>query len=682
PTQRYTMRQLYEQLHATKRAEHQAIRAAALALEKAGKLQQCNKTSYHLLDRERYVLGQVDYVSPGYAYIVGPESTQDIWVKHENLLGALNGDTVRVLLLYSRCKKRPSGKVVEIVERSQAPIVGRLERHDKATFVVPDGRRMHYDIFLDTENSKKARDGDKVIVQVTGWPNGKKNPTGVIKEVLGPAGKHEVEMHAIMAEFDLPTRFSKQALAAARAIPDILTDQEIARRRDFRAVTTCTIDPDDAKDFDDALSFSVLPNGHYEVGIHIADVSHYVPEGSLLDQMAYERGTSVYLVDRTISMLPERLSNELCSLRPHEDKLTFSVVFELDADGKIHQQWLGEAIIHSDKRFTYEEAQQVIDQQQGPLCQALTVLNSLAQKLRQQRFSQGAINFETAEVKFQLDDGGKPLKVISKVRKDTHKLVEELMLLANHQVATQISHMVPGRVLPFIYRVHDSPDPDKLSDFFFLAKQLGYPPATKQKSIPQTLNTISTAVMGQAEENILQSLAIRTMAKALYTTDAKPHFGLAFERYTHFTSPIRRYPDVMVHRLLKQFLRKQFQADSKAYEAKCKHASERERVATSAERASIRYKQVEWMQTLQGQVLTGVISSIMEWGIYIELEGSRCEGMVRLADLQDDFYEVDDRGLQVVGRRSRKTYRLGDQVQVSVKACDLTQRTVDLELVQ
>ncbi|MEL6412866.1 MAG: VacB/RNase II family 3'-5' exoribonuclease, partial [Bacteroidota bacterium] len=425
-----------------------------------------------------------------------------------------------------------------------------------------------------------------------------------------------------------------------------------------------------------------LPNGHYEVGVHIADVSHYVSEGSLLDHEALERGTSVYLVDRTIPMLPEKLSNELCSLRPHEDKLAFSAVFELDAQGKVHQQWFGETIIHSNKRFTYEEAQHNIDQQQGDYYQELTTLNQLAQQLRQARFQKGAISIETTEVKFQLDEHGKPLSVVPKVRQDTHKLVEEFMLLANQQVATRIAHMQPGRKRPlFVYRTHDNPDPEKLADFLLFAKQLGYKAPTSSKYPARSLNTVATAVEGTAAAHILQTLAIRTMAKALYTTEAKPHFGLAFQHYTHFTSPIRRYPDIMVHRLLKQYLQGATPTAAHTYEKKCQHASERERIAASAERASIRYKQVELMQTLKGKVLEGIISSITEWGIYVELLANQCEGMVRLADLQDDYYEVDSRGFQVVGKRSNKTYRLGNHIQVRIKACDLTQRTVDLELV-
>jgi ribonuclease R len=631
-----------------------------------------------------HVIGRVDHVNPAYAYIVPQEVEQeDIWVKQEDLLGALDRDLVKVVVLQqARENKRPVGSVVEIVERNKIPIMGRLDRYGKNAFVIPDGRRMHYDIFIKEAELKGAKHGDKVIVKIVGWPHGDKSPTGTIQEVLGQAGVHEVEMHAIMAEFGLSAQFPSKVTAEANAIPATIPMQEIARRKDFREVLTVTIDPEDAKDFDDALSLRKLPNGHYEVGIHIADASYYVQEGSLLDLEALERGTSVYLIDRTIPMLPEKLSNELCSLNPHEDKLTFSAVFELDSRGDVLKEWLGETVIHSNKRFTYEEAQQVITTKQGNFHEELAILNQLAKQLRTERFKQGAINFETVEVKFQLDAQGKPLRVVPKVWQDTHKLVEEFMLLANVRVATRVSKMQQGKNLPtFVYRAHDTPDPDKLNDFWSFVKQLGYPKNVKHQSIPQALNTILRAATGTAEANIIQSLAIRTMAKAVYTSEDKRHFGLAFQHYTHFTSPIRRYPDIMVHRLLKQYLTGQFNANPRSYAKKCQHASERERVATDAERASVRYKQVEFMQALQGTILEGIISGVTDWGIYVELVDNRCEGMVRLADMTDDYYELDEKGFKVVGKRSKKSYRLGDQVYVQVKSCDLTKRTVSLNLV-
>lgn len=635
-------------------------------------------------NKPTYVIGHVDHVNSAYAYVIPQEGMQaDIWVKQEDLLGALHKDLVKVMIPpKAKAAKHPVGKVVAILARRKAPIVGRLVRHGKLSFVIPDGRRMHYDIFIKTGGLKGAKHDDKVLVKITDWPNGTQAPTGVIQQVLGQAGVHEVEMQAIMAEFGLPTHFPRKVIAEAKAIPTAISMHELARRKDFREVPTLTIDPEDAQDFDDALSLRRLPNGHYEVGIHIADVSHYVQEASLIDQAALARGTSVYLVDRTIPMLPEKLSNEVCSLRPQEDKLTFSAVFVLDSQGQVHKEWFGETVIHSEKRFTYEEAQQVITQQKGPFCEMLTVFNQLAQQLRTQRFAHGAINFENTEVQFQLDTDGKPLRVVPKVCQDTHKLVEEFMLLANMRVATRVTQRQQRKdFLTFVYRTHDTPDIDKLNDFWGVVQQLGYQVNTQRQSISKALNSLAEAVVGQATENIVQSLAMRAMAKALYTTEAKRHFGLAFKHYTHFTSPIRRYPDIMVHRLLKQYLHGQFKADKQFYEAQCWHASARERVAAEAERASVRYKQVEWMQTLQGAVLAGIISGVTEWGIYVELVDHRCEGMVRLADMTDDYYALDNKGCKVVGRHSPKTYRLGDQVTVQIQSCDLTKRTVRLSFV-
>ena len=685
PHQAYTLRQLCQLLKAKGHASEKEVKEALRELTKARKIESLHQERYALATVPHYMIGRVDHVNPAYAYIIAEgtsEEQEDVWVKQEDLLGALDKDLVKVVVRkQAKDGKRTVGNVVKIIERNRSPIVGRLVLRGKHVFGIPDGRRMHHDIFIKEKAPKGAKHNDKVVVKITGWPHGDKNPTGVIQEVFGQAGLHEVEMHAIMAEFGLSSCFPDKVRAEAKAIPEAMPVHEMERRKDFRAVPTLTIDPEDAKDFDDALSLRRLPNGHYEVGIHIADASYYVEEGSLLDDEALERGTSVYLVDRTIPMLPERLSNDLCSLNPHEDKLAFSAVFELDSQGKVHQEWLGETIIHSNKRFTYEEAQQVITQQRGNFYEELNVLNQLAKQLRTERFTGGAISFETVEVKFQLDAQGKPLRVVPKVWRDTHKLVEEFMLLANARVAKRVSEMQQGKNLPtFVYRTHDDPDPDRLNDFWSFAKQLGYQGNTQQQSLPYALNAILKAASGTAEANIIQSLAIRTMAKAVYTSEDKRHFGLAFQHYTHFTSPIRRYPDVMVHRLLKQYLKGQFNADPQSYEEKCRHVSERERVAADAERASVRYKQVEFMQALQGEVLEGIISGVTDWGIYVELVDNRCEGMVRLADMTDDYYELDAKGFKVVGKRAKKTYRLGDEVYVQIKSCDLTKRTVTLSL--
>ena len=632
--------------------------------------------------RRAYVIGHVDYVTPAYAYVVPLEEGQkDVWVKREALLGALHNDLVKVAVRRraSTASRRAVGRVVAIVKRNKALIVGRLVCRGKLCFVEPNGKRMHHAIAIERGGRRGARHGDKVVVKVIPTLTEAQEPMGVVQEVLGQAGVHEVELHAIAAEFGLPMRFPKGVLAEAEALE--LSLDTLGRRRDFREVLTLTIDPVDAQDFDDALSWRKLPNGHHEVGVHIADVSHYVREGSLLDEEALARGASVYLVDRTVPMLPEVLSNGLCSLRPREDKLTFSAVFELDAQGKVHREWLGETVICSDKRFAYEEAQEVLMGREGPFYTMLTVLNDLAKQLRAGRLQRGAVSFETTEVKFELDAQGKPLRLVPKVRQDPHRLVEEFMLLANQRVAEYVFRMQPGKHSPtFVYRTHDEPDVAKLNDFWAFAKQLGYPTIAPRQSVPQALNRLVDVVQGQAVGDVVQSLAIRTMAKALYTTEPKGHFGLAFAHYTHFTSPIRRYPDVMVHRLLKGYLRGGVQADARAYEKKCQHASAREQVAVDAERASMRYMQVVWMQGLQGDVLDGVISGLTMWGMYVVLVDSGCEGMVPLATMTDDLYVLDDSGLRVVGRDAKQVYQMGDSVRVVVRECDLLRRTVTLGL--
>jgi ribonuclease R len=632
-----------------------------------------------------YVVGKVDYVNPSYAYVIVGDGQPDILVKQKDLLFALNQDVVKVAITQPSKgdAKHPVGRVVEILERPVQQFVGTVQQQGKSYFVLPSSKRMHYDIFVRPENLQGARHQDRVIVKLLTGPTASKNPEGKIIQVLGPMGDHETEIHAIMAEFNLPTDFPAPITQATKAIPSTIPAKEIARRKDYREIFSLTIDPEDAKDFDDALSIRYLDNGRIEVGVHIADVSYYVQEGSIIDQEAFERGTSVYLVDRTIPMLPERLSNDLCSLKPLEDRLAFSAVFELDEHGTLHHEWLGETIIHSKHRLTYEEAQQAITQPPHKLHRELATLNKLAKKIRHERFQQGAINFDTPSVKFQLDPQGKPLSILPKVSQDSHRLIEEFMLLANRRVALHVRRMKQGKQFPtFVYRTHDQPNLDKLGDFALFVKQFGYSINTDPKEVASSINELSESLADKPESRIIQTLAIRLMAKALYTTEAKPHFGLAFEHYTHFTSPIRRYPDLMVHRLLKKYLAGHFQFDEASYENKCQHASERERIAAEAERASIKYKQVELMETLQGQVLQGIISGITEWGMYIELLDILCEGMIRLSDLRDDYYMLDRKGFKLVGERTKKTYQLGDLVQVAIKRCDIAKRTVDLVLTE
>lgn len=681
PGNDYTLRKLYP--HLKHKCSKEQIQEAVLALTKQGTIKQLSRGRFTLLSEAVYVTGKVDYVNPTYAYIVTEEGKDDIWVSKENLRSALDQDVVRVLLSQLKARaKHPVGKVVAIVERSKTTWVGEVVQRGKAMFVVPTSKRMHDDILVKAKNLHDAQPHDKVIVELIATPAAAQPLEGKVTRILGQAGKHETEMHAIMAEFDLPTDLPAQVLAAAEAIAGPIPASEVARRRDFRKVPTFTIDPVDAKDFDDALSLAQLPNGHYQVGIHIADVSYYVPEGSPIDQEAFARGTSVYLVDRTIPMLPERLANELCSLRPHVDRLAFSAVFELDAHGKLHEEWFGETIIHSAKRFTYEAAQQALAHQQGDFYQELATLDKLAKTLRAERFKQGAINFETSEIRFELDSQGKPLRILPSISQDTHRLIEEFMLMANKQVALHVRRIKQGKRRPtFVYRTHDKPDLEKLADFALFVKQFGYSIQTNLRSLPASLNALTARIAGQPMANVIQSLAIRLMAKALYTTKAKPHFGLAFQHYTHFTSPIRRYPDLIVHRLLKQYLQGQLKFDEQTYEKWCQHASERERVASEAERASIKYKQVELMQTWLGTVMEGVISSMMAWGLYIELVDTLCEGMVRLADMTDDHYVLDEKKFTLTGQRTKTVYRLGDVVKVRVKSCDINHRKIDLELI-
>jgi ribonuclease R len=678
----YALSKLYKDFKG--KLSQEDVKQLIAKLVKQGAIKSLGKDRLSMVMYPTYVVGRVDYVSQSYAYVI-PDDKQDmkdIIVRREDLFYALDKDKVRVMLCQQKAgKKHPVGKVVEIVERARVQWIGQVVRNGQTTFVIVDSKRMHYDIYIPPKETQEAKHNDKVMVELTLGPTSYKNPEGKIVQVFGPAGGHEAEMHAIMAEFSLPQEFADEIMQEVVAIPSELSAHELSKRKDFRDVVTLTIDPDTAKDFDDALSLRVLPNKHYEIGIHIADVSHYVLENSSIDKEAFQRGASVYLVDRTIPMLPDRLSTDLCSLKPAEDRLAFSAVFELDEQGKLYKEWFGETIIHSNKRFTYEEAQAAIGDVSKEYHQELTILNQVAKQLRSDRFAQGAINFETAEVRFQLDNQGKPLSILPKISQDSHKLIEEFMLLANRRVALHVRRMKQAKPFPtFVYRTHDKPDLDKMNDFALFIKQFGYSIEPKADTLAHSLNALTAHIAGKPEAAIIQTLAVRMMAKALYTTESKPHFGLAFEYYTHFTSPIRRYPDLMVHRMLKQYLQGDSHFDQAAYEKKCKHASEREKVAADAERASIKYKQVELMQSLEGEVMEGVISSITDWGIYIELVENLCEGMVRMADMPDDYYKLDEKKFKLVSQRTKKTYQLGDLVKVKVKACNISKRTIDLIL--
>ncbi len=675
----FQFRQIVRALGAKNKAENKEVFRLLDELETSGKIRQLADGSYASTRKTETVEGVVDHVNPRFAY-VNTGAEEDIYVRTQDLATALHGDTVRVSLISKRKGQKPEGRVEEIVKRNRTRFVGRLELSpNRFAFVVPDFKKIYQDFFIYQENTGQAKHNDKVLFEVTRWGDGDKAPEAKVVEILGKTGENEAEIHSIMAEFDLPFRFPDHVLKESEKISDQITDKEIANRRDFRDILTFTIDPEDAKDFDDALSFRKLSNGHLEIGVHIADVTHYVREGTTLDEDAYDRATSVYLVDRTVPMLPERLSNELCSLRPHETKLTFAAVFELDTRGKVHGEWFGRTIIHSDHRFTYEQAQEVIEKKEGRFSEELTILNELAHKLRKERFTRGAVNFETTEVKFKLDERGHPLAVIPKIRKDAHKLIEEFMLLANKAVATYIHKMgKSGAPLTFVYRTHDLPDADKVNDFAEFAKQFGHKLNTEEKAVSRSLNKLMDEIEGKPEQNVLQSLAVRAMAKAKYTTEPKGHFGLAFDHYTHFTSPIRRYPDMMVHRLLQHYLDRGKPVNKTAYESKCVHSSEREKRAADAERASIRYKQVEYMSLQADKLYPGIITGVTDFGIFVEIIDTKCEGMVRLADMKDDFYELDERNHRVIGRRRKKIYRLGDEVEVRVKKTDIDRRMMDL----
>ena len=632
---------------------------------------------------EEEITGVVDHVSSRFAYIKIGKDEPDIFIKGSDLGSAVDGDTVQIVIFPTRHGEHREGKVTKVIHRSRNRFVGKVELSKNFAFVIPDARKVHGDFFIYPENINGATTGDKVIIEVTSWSENDRKAEAKVVEVLGKAGENEAEIHSIMAEFELPFRFPEPVINESQKISEGITDEEIKKRWDFRSVTTFTIDPEDAKDFDDAISFRKLEDGLFEIGVHIADVTHYIAPNSILDQEAFDRATSVYLVDRTVPMLPERLSNELCSLRPREDKLTFAAVFEMDEKGKIKKEWFGRTIIHSDVRFSYEEAQVGLESGQGVLVEELRLLNDIAKKLRKERFSKGAVNFETTEVKFKLDEKGKPLAVIPKVRKDAHKLIEEFMLLANKQVATFVYNYKKAKEKnTFVYRIHDFPDPEKVKDFSVFARQFGHQMNIDENSISSSLNKLMTEIEGKPEQNILEQLAIRTMAKAKYSTDVKGHFGLAFNHYTHFTSPIRRYPDMMVHRLLQHYLDEGNPVSKAEFEEKCVHSSEREKRAADAERASIKYKQVEFMASAEKKVYDGLISGVTEWGIYVEIVETKCEGMIRLSDMTDDFYEFDEKNYRIAGRKTRKVYTLGDKVQVRVKKTDIDKRMIDLVFAQ
>jgi ribonuclease R len=659
------------------------INSCLIELTQKGDLIEIHRGKFKIKAQGAYITGRVDLTAQGSAYIVSDEIEKDVFVASKNLNHALHHDLVKVYVYALKKRNHVEGEVVEIIKRHRELFVGIVEISAHFAFLVPERNQLPFDIFIPLDKLKKAKSGEKAIAKIIDWPERQKNPIGEIVEVLGMPGDNDVEMHSILAEFGLPYEFPEKVLQAAENIPDEITDEEIKLRRDFRKVTTFTIDPFDAKDFDDALSYKPLENGNIEVGVHIADVTHYVRPNTTLEKEALSRATSIYLVDRVVPMLPERLSNLICSLRPDEDKLVFSAVFELDDKAHIVKEWFGKGIINSDRRFAYEDAQQVIETGEGDLKVEILALHKLALKLRAKRFQSGSIAFERSEVKFELDENAKPIGVYLKENKESNQLIEEFMLLANKRVAEFIGKPDGNKTIKtFVYRIHDEPNKEKLGAFSNFIKRFGYQVQTNsRKKIADSMNQLLEDVRGKNEQTVVETLAIRTMAKAIYSTKNIGHYGLAFDYYSHFTSPIRRYPDMMVHRMLEHYLNNGKSLPQDKFEEMCKHSSDMEQLAVNAERASTKYKQVEFMKDNVGKEFAGVISGVTQWGLYVELIENKCEGMVPVRTLVGDFYEYDDTEFALIGQRTKKRYTMGDEVNIRVVSANLVKKQLDFEMV-
>lgn len=656
-----------------------------------GKFKAIVSTEYHT--------GILDLASKGNGYIICDDFDDDVFIASNNINKALDGDEVE-FYAYKRMKRgKLEGEITQIIKRAKSEYVGVIQIHENKNFafVVPDNKKMYKDIFVPINKINKAQDGDKVLVLLEDWPEKSDSPNGSVLQVLGKPGEHDTEIHAILAEYGLPFEFPAEVEAYANTLDTSITKEEIAKRRDMRDVLTFTIDPKDAKDFDDALSFQNLNNGLYEIGIHIADVSHYLQEGTVLDDEAYERATSVYLVDRVVPMLPEVLSNKACSLRPHEEKYTFSAVFQINDKAEIKNQWFGRTVTYSDARFAYEEAQAIIESNTNAIpadvsltgkayntdqtiADAVLKMDTLAKIMRTQRMKDGAISFDKVEVKFELDSDANPIGVFFKTSKDANKLIEEFMLLANRKVSEFVGKQSPKKT--FVYRVHDEPDDSKLAALQNIVSKFGYKLDFRdRKSTTASLNNLLKEVNGKKEQNLVDTLAIRSMSKAEYTTKNIGHYGLAFDYYSHFTSPIRRYPDVMAHRLLQQYLDGQKSANEDIYEDKCNHSSNMENLATKAERDSIKYMQIKFMEDHKEEEFVGVISGVTDWGIYVEIISNKCEGMVSVRDMKDDHYMFDDTEYAMVGKNTKTAYQLGDEIIVKVKNTDLVKKHLDFTLI-
>lgn len=677
-------------------------------------IEEVERGKFKAIVTTEYHTGILDMSSKGNGYVISDDFEDDVFIASNNINKALNGDEVEFYAYKRKHRGKQEGEITNIIKRAKSEYVGSIQIHDKKNFafVVPDSTKMYTDIFVPINKIKGAENGDKVLVSLEDWPEKADSPYGKVLQVLGKPGEHSTEIHAILAEYGLPLEFPHEVENYANQLDVSITKEEIAKRRDMRKDLTFTIDPKDAKDFDDALSFKVLENGLYEIGIHIADVSHYVKPDTVLDDEAYERATSIYLVDRVVPMLPERLSNGACSLRPNEEKYTFSAVFKMNDKCEIKHQWFGRTVTYSDARFAYEEAQAIIERNDKlsavevlkskekidttipsdvsltgkeyntslDIAQATLTLNQLAKKMRSNRMRAGAISFDKVEVKFSLDDEANPTGVFFKTSKDANKLIEEFMLLANKRVAEFVGKQTPKKT--FVYRVHDEPDEAKLAQLQTIVGRFGHKLNFKDRnSVASSLNRLLSDVVGKKEQNLVDTLTIRTMSKAEYTTHNIGHYGLAFDYYSHFTSPIRRYPDVMVHRLLQHYLDGGKSANEELYEEKCKHSSNMEYLATKAERDSTKYMQIRFMQDHNDEEFLGVISGVTDWGIYIEIVSNKCEGMVSVRDMKDDLYDFDQDHYAMVGRKTHTMYQLGDEVIVKVKNTDLVKKHLDFYLV-
>ncbi len=678
----YNYQQVSNALGLTKQALKVLVSECLAELTQQNYLIEVSVGKYKFNERGLYVEGIIKRSRNGKNSLLPEDGGAPIFIAERNSKQAMDGDKVRVMLSAKKPYSEQEGEVVSILEHARTTFVGVLEVERSYAFLVTDSKKLSNDIFIPKDKIKGGKTGQKALVRVVEWPERSKNPIGEVVDILGDVGENDTEMNAIMAEYGLPYKYPEEVAKAAELISDKITEEEVAKREDFRQVTTFTVDPYDAKDFDDALSLRKLANGNWEIGVHIADVTHYVKPGSIIDKEAESRATSVYLVDRTIPMLPERLSNNLCSLRPNEDKCCYSCIFEMDAHATVKKYRIGHTLICSNRRFAYEEVQDIIEGAEGDFKEEILVLNDLAKQLRKKRFGQGAINFDRWEMKFNIDEHGKPIGVFVKTAKESNQLIEEFMLLANRTVATHIG--TSGAPKTFVYRVHDLPDAEKLEDLVQFIKRFGYKlkASGSKTDVSKSINSLLDEVQGKSEEDLIETVTIRSMAKAIYSTVNKGHYGLAFDYYTHFTSPIRRYPDMMVHRLLDRYLASGKSVPQDQYETLCKHSSDMEQLAAQAERSSVKYKMVEFMADRVGNMYEGMISGVTEWGLYVEINENKCEGMIPIRELDDDYYEFDEKNYCLKGRRKHKCYRLGDPVTITVTRANLERKQLDFSLVK